>query len=699
VKFLFEPRGVAFVGASPDTEKYNGRVLKYVIDSGYTGGIWPVNPRYNNIFGLPCYSDLSSIPGPVDVVVILVRPARIPDLLQECVVNGVSYAIALGDLVAPDSIDRYNDERRLREILAAGGPRIVGPVCVGVVRPPNNLSMTMSSGVLAGPAPKGPIGLISQSGGVLSSVLDRSHQFGGGFSALVSSGAEWDLNLADYVEFMLDDPETKCIAAYAEKIVDPQRLFRLAERARECDKPFLLLKGGASERGAQSALTHSGALATDQALEDAAFRRYGILRVHDVDDLLMTARVLASHRVEPDRGVAVVSQSGGYCTIVADALSRAGIPIADPAPATVVRILAETPVPRVGNPHDSASGPPGNNAPHSRAALLAFQDDLNVGATLYAETMYMYQDEGHKLQRDVVAHSRKPHLVCWQGGKATESVIQSLRRDGVLVFDTLIAATAALSGLYQHADLMRCTHGGSSELSPVALSLPNKGGLLDEETGKALLRQFGIPLVEERFAPDPATAAEEAEAIGFPVVVKGIAVGVAHKSEAGLVRVGLGDAASVMTAAREMMADVTDLVGFGVQRMATGVELLLGVKNDARLGPAILLGFGGIYAEAMRPPHLELAPIDAATAEEMIDRIDPKGILSGYRTRRVLDRKALCGVITALSQLALAGRDRIESIDLNPVIVGEKGALAVDAVVALWPAEATSNDGIKHNER
>lgn len=693
MKTLFEPRGVAFVGATPDTEKYNGRVLKYAIDSGFAGHIWPVNPKYDTIFGLPCHSDLSSVPGPVDVVVILVGPARIPELMRQCADKGVDYAIALGDLIAPDSADRQADERRLRGLLADGGPRIVGPVCVGVIRPGNNLSMTMSSGVLAGPAPKGNIGLVSQSGGVLSSALDRSHQFGGGFSTLVSSGAEWDLNLADYVEYLLDDPETDCIAAYAEKLVDPQRLFRLADRARERDKPFLLLKGGSSERGALSALTHSGAIAGDLALENAAFRRHGIVRVHDVDDLLMTARVLADHRVTPDRGVAAVSQSGGYCTIVADALSRAGVPIADPEPATVDRILAETPVPRVGNPHDSASGPPGNNAPHSRASLLAFQDDPNVGATLYAETMYMYQAEGHKLQRDVSAYNEKPHLVCWQGGKATESVIRSLRSDGVIVFDTLTAATSALAGLYHHADLMRRPLPRTPQPMPLAVTLPDEGGLLDDATAKSLLRKFDIPLVEELFASDPATAAAQAGVLGYPVVLKGVAAGVAHKSEAGMVRVGLGDAEAVEAAGRDMAAGVTGLAGFGVQRMAKGVELLLGVKNDRGLGPAVILGFGGLYAEAMRPPHIELAPIDPERADEMIDAVDPKGILSGYRTGKVLDRTALRHAITALSQLAVAGRDRIESIDLNPVIVGESTAVAVDAVVALWPATASMMEG------
>lgn len=687
MKALFDPRGVAFVGATPDPQRYNGRVLQYAIDSGFAGGIWPVNPKYESIFGRPCYPSLADVPGPVDVVVIMVGPARIPDLLEQCIGKGVAYAIALGDLIAPDGTDRAGDERRLRHLIARGGPRIVGPVCVGIILPQNRLSMTMSSGVLAGPAPAGPIGLVSQSGGVLSSVLDRAHQFGGGFSALVSSGAEWDLNLADYVEFLLDDPETRCIAAYAEKIVDPQRLFRLAGRARERDKPFLLLKGGTSERGARSALTHSGAIASDAALEDAAFRRHGILRVHDIDDLLMTARVLAGHRVDPACGVAAVSQSGGYCTIVADALARAGVPMAEPAPETVARILAETPVPRVGNPHDSASGPPGNNAPNSRASLLAFQDDPGVGATLYAETMYMYQDQGHVLQRDVASGGRKPHFVCWQGGKATATVIESLRQGGMIVFDNLAATTSALSGLYRHGALIRLPRPDDIVVEHALPDLPPQAGLLEDRAAKALLQAFGVPLVEERVARGEDEAIAQAGALGFPVVVKGCVRGVAHKSELDLVALGLADADAVRAACRRMAENSSSLDGFLVQRMARGLEFLLGVKSDPQLGPAVLLGFGGIYAEAMGAPAIEMAPVDAVTAEAMIAAIDRKGILDGYRTGVRLARTALRDALVGLSRLAWAGRERIDSIDLNPVIVGTEGAVAVDAVVVLRSAQ------------
>src|SRR5262245_16466523 len=506
---LFRPRGVAFVGATPDPQRYGGRALQYCIRECFGGGLYVVNPKYQRVFDLPCFPDVAAIPGPVDVVVILVGPTQIPRLLDDCRSKGVRFAIALGDIVNAREAASSARLQELREKIAKGAPRIVGPVCVGVLAPYANLALTISSGMLAGSPPKGGIGLISQSGGVMSAVLDRAHQFGTGFSALVSSGGEFDLNVCDYIEYMLDDSATRCIAIYAEKIDDASRLFALADRARKMQKPILMMKAGRSEAGARTALTHSGALASDREIEEAAFRRHGIVRVFDIDDLHMSAELLCRAANAPSGGVAVVSQSGGYCTVVADALNDADVPIAELSPRTVERVLVETPVPHVGNPHDSATGPPGNNAPHSRAALLAFQDDPNVGVTLYAETMYMYQDEGHKLQMDVARYGRKPHLVCWQGGRTTEPVVTALRRAGVLTFDTLRTTVAALAALYRfrHLIVENVEPDAEDAVRQVHMPLlPSGGGVLDDAMAKSLLRHFGVPLVPEVFATTSADA-------------------------------------------------------------------------------------------------------------------------------------------------------------------------------------------------
>jgi len=684
---LFNPRGVAFVGAVPDRDRYAGRTVEYCLGSGFAGAIYPVNPKYDSVFGLPCYKRLDDIPGLIDVVIILVGPSRIPDLLDQCRRRGVGYAIAYGDLVDPGP-DREVRMASIRTQIAGGGPRIVGPVCVGVMVPPNKLAMTMSSGTLAGPPHVGGIGLITQSGGIFASVLDRAYAFHSGFSALVSSGAEFDLNVCDYVEHMLGDEATRCISIYAEKLVDPARLFRLAAVARARDKPILMLKAGRSEVGAKVALTHSGAIASNEVIRKAAFRRHGIVEVNDLDDLHMTARLLCDARVDPGKGVAGASQSGGYCTVLADALARVGVPMATLSAATIARIHAETPIPHINNPVDSGSGPPGNNAPNTRAVLLACQDDPGVGATVYAETMYMYQREGHPCQIDVARYGRKPHIVAWHAGVATEPVIRSLREAGVIVYDNVVTAVSALGALYDYGRLSRRTLPDPPPPTPIEAKLPPAAGLLADDTTKAILHAHGVKLVPEIVAESTEAAVAAAERIGFPVVVKGIGPAVAHKTELGLVRLGIQDAAGVAAAIRAMRASAGELcTAFLVQPMlADAIEFAIGIQSDPALGPAVLLGFGGIYIEALGAPVIEMAPIGAATAEAMIREVDRKDILGGYRTGKRRDRAALVEALVAAGRLAWNMRDRIESLDLNPVIVCERGAFAVDAVLALQAA-------------
>lgn len=698
---LLRPRGVAFVGASPDVERYNGRTLQYCVREGFAGGVYPVNPKHARVFDLECFPDLASIPGPVDVVVVLVGSAQIPALFEQCRAKQVAFAVVVGDLATKGAAE-HAVLQGLRERIVDGGPRVVGPVCVGVISPHVRLAMTMSSGMLAGRPPSGGIGLVSQSGGVLSSVLDRAHEFGAGFSALISSGSEFDLTLCDYVDYLVDDAATRCIAIYAEKIIDAPRLFAIAERARARRKPILMLKSGTSERGASTAATHSGAIASDRDIEAAAMRRHGIVCVDDLDDLHMTAELLCRAADAPTGGVAAVSQSGGYCTIVADALSAAGVPLALPTPETVRRIHAQTPVTHVANPLDSASGPPGNNAPHTKAALLAFQDDPGVGVTLYAETMYMYQAQGYALQQDVVRHGRKPHVVCWQGGSATRPVIEGLRRSGVLTFDSLRAATAGLSALYRYRMLVERSAVRECD-TPAAMqaAVPAAGGLLDDARARALLAAYGVPLVTQRLARTPREAADAAAAIGFPVVVKGLMAGVAHKTELGLVALGLDSAEAVIAACERMGNRVgRQLQTYSVQPLVRGgVELVVGVKSDVNLGPALVLGLGGLFVEAYGAPAIEMAPLDRADAASMIAAVDRRGILAGYRTGRALASDALAATLLAVGRMAWHLRERIDSVDLNPVVVTEHGAVAVDAVVALRPAfSGTSAIGLASHE-
>jgi acyl-CoA synthetase (NDP forming) len=674
---LFNPRGVAFAGASENPAGYGGRIVRYFLDARYDGKIGFVNPKYGRVFGLPCHRTLDDVPGEIDVVVAMVGPARLPDLYASAARRGVGYLVVIGELAEGEEVAKAQQLDALREQLRAGGPRIVGPVCVGVVSPPARLCMSISSALPAGMPRAGGIGLVSQSGGIIGAVIDRSRLSGAGFSRIVSSGGEFDLGLCDYLEYMLDDAATRVMAVYGEGIDDYDRFLALADRARQAGKPIILLKAGRSEAGAKAALSHSGRIVGDQMLEEAVMRRHGVLLAEDIDDLHVTASLLARNRLGSRGGIGAASLSGGFSVVVGDALSRAGLPVAELAPETCDRLRAEAAQAMPTNPVDAGSRPtPGREALDIRAALEALDDDPGVGATLYAETTFLNPETVVDQLAGFASAARKPHLTCWQAGPAMADAVARLRARDVLVVESLAQALAALRaptpGAARESEWLRAEQSG-----PMA-----------NDAARRLLAAYRIPLVDERFVAVNGDPGEAARALGLPAVLKGVVPGTAHKTELGLVRVGLASVDEVNRAAREMQRAHQELTGFYIQPLLSGgMEMLVGVKSDPTIGAVVLLGFGGIFAEAMAPPIAEAAPFPRTVAEELIDKVDRKGILRGYRTGHRYVRSELAELLVAVSELAFCERGRIAEIDLNPVIVTTEKVAAVDWLVVLRRAE------------
>lgn len=682
---LFAPRGVAFVGVSEDLGKYGGRCIRYCLDGGYAGGVYPVNPKYDRVFGRPCAPDLRAVKGPVDVVVALVGPAHLPALHAAAHDIGAAHLIAIGTLVDNAAPDAASALSRLIDAARRHGPRIVGPDCVGVVAPHAGLAMSISSVLPAGLPKAGRVALVSQSGGMLGAVMDRARRSGAGFSALVSCGGEADLTICDYVEHLIGDPATGAIAIYTEGVDDWPRFFSAADRARATDKPILLLKAGRSAAGQQAALSHSGRLAGDREVLEAACRRHGVILADDLDDLHVTAEALARFRVAPGSGVGAVSTSGGFAVAVGDALSAAGLPVPALAPRTVERIRREVAQPRPANPVDAAArGAPGQEAADVGRALAALADDPGIGATLYAETTLLDMDSLVPELLEQARRTAKPHLTCWQSGPTVDGVLAKLHAGGGFAVDDLRQAVAALKALHEHAALAVAPPvQGPPSLHGAERARHLPPGALDDHQARALLADYGVALIEMLDVPVDGDVAAAAERLGFPVALKGAVPGVHHKTEHDLVRLGLADSAAVAAAARELTDRVPGLAGFTLQPMARGVEFIVGVKSDPAIGPAVLLGFGGILAEAMARRAVELAPLDPRVADAMIDAVDAKGVLAGYRTGRTLARSALRDMLVAVGRLAWEQRARIAEIDLNPVFVDAARAVAADALVVL----------------
>lgn len=682
---LFAPRGVALVGVSEDQSRYGGRVLKYCIDGGYSGFIYPVNPKYQSAFGLRCYPDLPAITGPVDVVVALVGAERLP-ALYEAATGRAAVVIVVGELVpasAPDAPARLD---WFRARIAAGGPRIVGPMCMGAISPPARLSMSGSSTLPLGLPAMGPVGLVTQSGGILSGVIDRSRDSGVGFSGMVSSGGEFDLDACDFIEHYIADSATRAIAAYAEGLDDYERFFALAERARAAGKPIVLMKPGFSEAGQSAALSHTGRVAGDRAIQASAFRRHGVVLATDIDDLHATAALLAGPRFQSGTGVGAASLSGGYAVVLGDALSDAGLPIARLGEATKARLREVVVQARPSNPADIGSRVnPGKELDDLVNGLSILHDDPAVGALYYGEMSFLGMDRSAEPLSAFARRATKPVVACWQGGPYTARVHEGLRAGGMIAFDTPSTAMRALKALHDY--------GAMAEARPPPIPAHKFGaerlahfpaGLLPEAEAYRLLADYSVPVARWAIASSAAEAGRIADDFGSAIALKGQAAGTAHKTEHGLVVLGLKGGAEVEAAARAMGAHARALEAFLIQEMAEpGIEMLVGIVTDDQVGPAIALGFGGIYAEAMGPPAIEFAPLDRALADAMIARADAKGILDGYRTGRKLARAALANLLVALGHLAHEQRARVREFDLNPVIVGAARAVAVDALARL----------------
>lgn len=658
---LFAPRGVAFVGASEDTARYGGRALRYALDGAFAGTVAPVNPKYRTLMERPCYPSIADVPGPIDVAVALVGPARIPDLMAACRDCGVGFLIAVGDVAAtPDAAAAVRAEARAR------GPRIVGPMSVGVVAPRARLAMAISSGLVGGTPRAGDVAVVSQSGGILGAVIDRARVSRVGFSALVSSGQELDLTMADFVAALVEDDGTRAIAFYAEDVDDWPRLLGLARAARERDKTVIALVAGRTAAGGAAALSHSGRIAGDAEVVAAALARHGAVPVGDIDDLHVTASALARHRVVADTGLGVVSLSGGYAAVLGDLLSEAGVPIAPLGAATVERLRASGVQARPANPLDAVGGEgPGHEAETLRTSLEAFDADPAIGAVLYGETAFLDPASAVPVMAGRAAASAKPHLVCWQSGPSVEPVLAALNEAGVTAVDTPDRAARVLRALWARA----AWRPGAAPVEEPALDMAD---------ARVALSACGIDLVEERAVARDGDLGAAVAAVGAPVALKGVVPGLLHKTERGLVRVGLADADDARRAASAMARANPDLTGFTVQPMVAGLEMLVGVKNDARLGPAVILGFGGVLAEAMERRAVVLAALDEAEALAMIARVDAKAVLGAWRGRPPLARSALARLIVAVGRFAWRQRAVLAELDLNPVIVTPTRAVAVD---------------------
>jgi len=688
---LFNPGSIAVIGASPRAGSFGERTLHGM--RNYTGRGYPVNGRYERIGELPCYASVAALPEVPDCVIITAGREAVEGIVRECAAAGVGGAMIYASGYAETGIaERAEQQRALAAIADRSGMRIIGPNCIGMVNFASRAGVTFMA-VPELPAPRpGAIGLVSQSG-ALGFALMQAMEGGASFSHLLTTGNSCDVDVADCIAFLAEEPGCAAVACVFEGMPDPTRLIAAAERCRAAGKPVVVCKLGTGEQGAAAAMSHTGSLAGSAAVYAAAFARAGIVVVQDFEALVDTAAFLAKAGPPGAPGIAVLAASGGAAIVSADRAEAQGVPLPQPGPEAAAVLRAR--IPEFGsarNPCDVTAqviSDPGSLVACAEAML----GDPAYGALVYP-AVYATETSRARMPELSAAAARagKPILVSWMAGWLEGPGAREAASDPHLSLfrspDHLFAAVRAWQGMRPRAAEAPVAIAEGAEARAAAL-LDAAGPVLTEREAKAVLAEYGVPVVPERLVSSAEDAAAAAAEFGFPAVLKVESPDLPHKTEAGVIRLNLRDAAAVREAYDAVMANAAKVSpaprvnGVLVQPMApAGVEMLVGARRDPLFGPVVVVGLGGIFAEALRDTATALAPVTKGEAASLIRGLRGAAVLEGFRNLPAVDVDALAEVVARVSRLVADHPGRIEELDVNPLICAGGRIVAVDGLIA-----------------
>ncbi len=663
---LFRPASVAVVGASNQPMSIGGFVMRNLLRGGFNGPIMPVHPTYEAVAGVLTYPDVPHLPVAPDLGVVCTPPASVPDLVRQLGERGTRAAIII---TAGLTATRLPDGRTAHEaMLAAARPfglRLLGPNCVGLLVPPLKLNATFAHADLAA----GSLAFVSQSGGFCTTVLDWARLRGIGFSHFVSIGDSADIDFGDVLDYLGSEPETTAILLYMESIgADEARKFMSAARMAARNKPVIAIKAGRFAEGARAAASHTGALAGSDNVYMAAFRRAGILRVYDLDELFDAAETLA--RAKPPRGerLAIMTNGGGPGVIAADALAAVGGTMAEFSAATMDKLNALLPpIWSKGNPIDMVGDTDGARYVKVIKILL---DDPGVDAILVMNAPAAPAVDAADAVVDIIKQADRPILTCWLGGDSASLARRTFSAHNIPTYDTPESAVRAFMHIVRYRRsqevLLQTVPEAPTDFEPLVDTargvienvLQDDRDLLTEPEAKEVLAAYGIPVVETRVAREPRHAAELAEELDYPVALKILSPDITHKSDVGGVALGLDSADDVRDAAAAMLTRVrkrypaAKIDGFTVQKMAqrpAAVELIIGVSTDPIFGPIILFGRGGTAVEVIADSNTGLPPLNMTLARHLIERTQVYRLLKGYRDKPPANLDAICMSLVQVS--------------------------------------------------
>lgn len=700
---LFSPKSIAVFGASPRPDSVGGRVFENLLSYDFEGRVVPINPKRESVGRHKCYPDLESYGQSVDLAVIATPAVTVPGILRECGQLGVSAAIVLSAGFSEAGAAGMRLQEKMLAEARRAKIRIIGPNCLGVLRPSSKLNATFSKNN----ALPGDVALISQSGALCAAILDWAESQEIGFSAVVSLGATADINLGELLEFLAFDDKTKSILLYIEG-VRHSRAFLSGLRAAARLKPVVVMKTGRNQAGARAAVSHTGALVGSDDVFEAALERAGVVRVRSIEELFAAARLLASGcRVEGE-SLAMVGNAGGPGVIAADRANDLGLSLPTLSPTTLEKLDSCLPAQwSHANPVDIL-GDAGTD--RYRDALEACLADEGIDAVLTMLTPQAMTEPLAVAHAVIEAHrkSKKPVLACWMGGQQVAEARRLLTEARIPSFlnpESAVVAFSHLTRYRRNQKIMLEAPGSLPDRPPADVqaarrvienALERGSEQLTTMEAKEILKAFNIPTISTREAGSAREAVSAAEEVGYPVVLKISSPELTHKSDVGGVALNLTDGTQVETAYQEMMERVRNvapeasILGVTVEPMFQPVhrrELIVGVISDEVFGPAITFGSGGVTVEVYKDRAVALPPLNEVLIRHMISRTKVARLLGEFRDMPAVDEVQLMEVLLGISHMVCELPEIVE-MDINPLVAHEGGVMALDARVVIKPVPA-----------
>lgn len=676
---LFNPKSVAIVGASPDVKKIGGRPLSYMQRYGFTGDIYPINPKYEDINGLRCYADILDVPGTVDVAIIALPQTAVLQSLKKCGQSGVKSVVIFSAGFGEVGEEGQRTQQQMKEIAKSYNIRLLGPNCLGIFNVRQGFYGTFSTIIEDEKPLESKIGFVSQSGAFGSHVFTLARQQNIGFSYFVATGNEADVDVADCITYFATNPNTNVIACYMEGVQDGDKLIQALQLARENNKPVIALKVGTTEAGMKAAVSHTGSIVGADEIFTTVFNQNGVYRAHTIDEFLDVTYVASQLPALKGDNVAVFTISGGVGILLADQLTESGFNVFE-TPADVQAHLADIlPIAGTSNPIDTTA-----QISYIPTLLEDFMDSVLGSGQYDAAVIFLgfagLKHDSIKARIETLDKMKKkyPHISQLPVTINSKESSKAFYEANVPVLQDPTRAVIALKAL---RDFERFNEREQEPKQAfTTIDLTDVEAVLTEYGSKRFLKQFNLPITQESLATTEVELIEQLKGYTFPVVLKGMSPQILHKTDKGLVSLNIQSEAQAIEqfSLLKQIIDETpeaEFEGILIQEMLKGefTEMFIGSKRDPIFGQMVIVGLGGIYIEILKDISMRKAPISPTEALEMIGELKAHEVLHAYRGKPASDIKALSEIISQFSYVIAALQDDLLEADLNPVMVFSEG--------------------------